>query len=227
MNKVKKSVMTKITKNQVRIKPKVRVWLEQIGLDGGFGLILVGLAIISGFLLFWINSNIDLFGYPYSNFGTGIFFQLFPYSIFAGFILLFVILSMLLRRYDFSYRHSFIGTLLLMLLSAAFVGLLSFGNPQLNRLYRLHNQLAMYGQRGNHLVAGVVRQIYEDRLIIISRDESVNVRTNNQTTFPFGRPSKGDFVRVVGSKEGPDFTAFVVRVFGNSQITPRMWKLHR
>lgn len=209
------SISNKIKKGEVSMRSHLSIWAEKIGLNGSMVLLLALLTLIVGFIFYWINSNNDLLFGGYGWYGLSSFFQSFPYIFAMGFIVLFIFLTFLFRKFDFSYKKPFFLILLFVAIGLFITGWISIKHPWSQKIYRQEGRYLRIGMMNNsNAVSGVVREVNIDTIIIQDgNNTNITVSLNPNTHFPFGQPKRGDSVRVVGVWEESIFKALGVRVF--------------
>lgn len=212
------SVSDKIKKGEVTMRSKASIWTEKLKLNGGMIVLLVLLTAIAGFVFYWINSNNDLLFGGYGQYGLSSFIQSFPYIFVIGFIALFIVLILIFRTFDFSYKRPFFIIILFVALGIFAIGWVSIKQPMGQRLYQQEGRFFRMGMMNNsNAVSGVVAEI-STNTIIIQNEKGANTTINfsSNTHFPFGHPRIGDSVRAVGIWDGSIFNAFGVRVFDDT-----------
>lgn len=207
--------MNKITMGEVKMRTRVSIWFEKLGINGGMAVLASLLVLVSGLLLYWINSNNDLLLGGYGRYGLFTFAQSFPYALALVFLLLFMILILLFRTFDFSYKNHFLAIVLVVFMGALFLGWLSMRYPLGQRLYQQEGRLFRMGiMDSENAVSGVVTSTGKDTISILNADnKEIVIAITRDTHFPFGNPAKGDVVRSVGEWRGNAFLAIGVRVF--------------
>lgn len=193
-------IMAKIEKGQVKMKSGLNILAEKLGL--GSGLILAGLllTLILSWLIYWTRANQDLITVAGPYRGVKIFLQTFPYLWLIGFISLFIFLSWLLRKYDFSYKKP------LVIILAFIIGLFAAGaylfqsHPVLANYLRKQLPL-VYSPKSTELgfVIGEIIEKSETKMVLNTQDNKrYSIEYDAQTHFPKNKVEVGDTVRAVG-----------------------------
>ena len=220
---IKNNILKKIKLGEIRMRSRLEVLGERLGVGGGMLLLLAGLIVISGLVEYWFRLNSDLVLGGYGKYGLGVFIRTFPYVFVITFAALFFLLSLILRRFDFSYKKPFIPFLLALTGVVLAAGLFSLDTSYGRGFYRNEGRFFGIGRmmNGANTVNGEVSQIGSDTLILETEDgKKVTVRTTNATHYPFGTPKAGDIVRAVGAWKGNNFEAAGVRVFDKNDVSP-------
>lgn len=209
------SVSDKIKKGEVTMKSQFSIWTEKLKLNGSIMLLLAFLTLIAGFVFYWINSNNDLLFGGYGRYGLSSFLQSFPYIFVIGFIALFIVLILIFRTFDFSYKKPFAIIILFVALGILVIGWISIKQPMSQQLYQQEGRFFRMGMMNNsNAITGTVVGISQNSISIQNEDNKIIViKINPSTHFPFGQPKVEDQIRSVGSWDGNVFTALGVRVF--------------
>lgn len=221
---LEKQIMAKIEKGQIKMKSRLNILAEKLGL--GSGLILAGLllTLILSWLIYWTRANQDLLFITGPYRGVKIFLQTFPYLWVIGFISLFIFLSWLLKKYDFSYKKPLVAIL------AFIIGLFAAGAY----LFQTHPALANYLRQQLPLVynpkntefgfaIGEVIEKTDKKLILNTQNnQQFTVIYNNYTRFPKGEINIGDTVRAVGQISKQQVQAQVIM---NLSLKQQLFKI--
>jgi len=202
-----KKVMKKIRKEKITMRPRVYFVAGSVLL--GLGVAGAVVLAILFFNLFFFKLRMHspfgylLFGRP----GIGPFLHIFPWLPFL--LAVFGILggSLLLKKYEISYKKSFWGlviSFLVMILVFSFLLSRSGLNRRAEKLLPLR---PFYRQRfsDGDFVVGRVVQVEDGELIVEDPGgEDISVLIDENTRLPRGGGFEvGDMVRVVGEYEGP------------------------
>ncbi|MFZ2206016.1 MAG: hypothetical protein WA061_03530 [Microgenomates group bacterium] len=223
------TISEKIKRGEITMRSQASIWAEKFGLNSGMIILFFLLCTIAGFILYWINSNNDLLFGGYGQYGISSFVQSFPYIFIIGFIVLFIFLIIIFKRFDFSYKKPFSIILFLVVIGALLAGWISIKQPIGQRLYQQEGRMLRMGMMNNsNAISGVVIEI-NAKTIIIQNEKGVNTTINfsSDTHFPFGQPKTGDSVRVVGTWDESTFNALGIRIFDEnnpSTLGPGMMK---
>jgi len=215
------TISQKIAKGEVKMRSRISILMGKLGMGGGVTLVLGFLVLIVGFVLYWFNTNNDLLFGGYGKYGFLSFIHSFPYILVGAFILLFIFLTFIFRRYDFSYKKPFLAILILVLCAIGFVGYLSIRQPIGQRFYQKEGNYFRMGMINNaNAISGVVTKVGNNLIVI--KDENnkdVTILFDSNTHFPFGAPKMGDAIRSVGAWDGNSFNAQGIRVFNPNDPT--------
>ncbi|MGK5095301.1 hypothetical protein WDW89_25225, partial [Deltaproteobacteria bacterium TL4] len=213
--------LNKIRTGEVKMRSKLNVLAEKIGIRSGVILLFLGLIILSGLISYWFKLNSDLIFGGYARFGLRIFTQTLPYTLVITFILLFLLLSIVLRKFDISYKKPFIAVLSLIMGLVLILGWFSLNNQYGKRFYQYEGRYFGMGRmmNGANIANGQVMQVDGNTLILNTQDgKTVMVTTSNNTHYPFGTPKAQDIIRSVGVWNGDYFEAVGIRVFDEDDV---------
>lgn len=214
------AVMNTIESGRVGIRSGFSLWVPKIARGGLLWImmgILVGLYIV---LSVWIATNSDLLS-SYGQTGLWSFLQAFPYIPLLLTIPVVGAFLLAIRAYDISYKKPLLGIVLAgIAVSVVAAGLLS-ANKDVAQVVSQNSRMFGMGQMaGKNFLIGTVQAYGDNTLTVKQNDGSVaSVRLTDQTHYPFGTPSVGDTVRVVGDTNSNGiFEAVGVRVFGEDSL---------
>jgi hypothetical protein len=210
----KEQVMLKINKGQVKMRSYLSVWAEKLGIGSTALLVTLMLAFLTGGIFYWVKINQDIFTVNYGPYGWRMFVESFPYLLVMGFVLLFVALSWLLKRYDFSYKRPLIAVFAVLLAILALLGYMMVNESNVNAYYK---KGIPFGQgrggvmRGQSFVVGEVVETKAGDIHVETVDgKNYEVKTDKSTKFPRGMVNEGDMVRVVGEVRNGQIEAYAV-----------------
>jgi membrane protein implicated in regulation of membrane protease activity len=142
------------------------------------------------------------------------FVESFPYLLTMGFVLLFVGLSWLLKRYDFSYKRPLIAIFAVLLVILTLLGYAMANEPNVSAYYK---RGIPFGQgrsgimRGRSFVVGEVVETENGDIHVETLDgKNYEVKTDRNTKFPRGKVDEGDMVRVVGEVKDKKIDAYAI-----------------
>lgn len=192
--------MAKIDKGQIKMKSGLNILAEKLGLSSGLVLAGLLLTLILSWLIYWTRANQDLLFITGPYRGVKIFLQTFPYLWLIGFISLFIFLSWLLKKYDFSYKKP------LIMILAFIIGLFTAGAYLFQSYPVLANYLRrqlplIYSPKSTELgfVIGEIMEKSETEMVLNTQDnQRYTVEYDAQTHFPKNKVEIGDTVRAVG-----------------------------
>jgi hypothetical protein len=213
-NKIKQ----KINNGEIKMRSRLSIWFEKIGIDGSITLILVSLIIIAGLISYWANNNNDLLFAGYGRYGLLSFIKSFPYPLLVTFIFLFALLTFLFRKFDASYKKPFAIIISLILSLILLFGWFSSKQNFGKKLYQSQGRMFGIGMANNqNSVSGTVIELQKNLIILKTNDsKKILIVIDSNTHFPFGQPKIGDQIRSVGNWENNIFKAIGVRVFENN-----------
>jgi hypothetical protein len=218
---IKNNILKKIQSGEVKMRSRMEILAEKLGIGTGLLFLFLGLIIISGLVSYWFNLNSDLIFGGYGRYGLRIFTQTFPYAFVFTFIALFILLSLILRRFDLSYKKPFIAILSVIIGLVLVLGWFSLNNPIGRGFYQNEGRFMGMGRMMNNAnsINGQVLKVNGNEIVIITADgEKIAIKTSSGTHYPFGIPKEGDTVRSVGAWNGNYFEAIGVRVFDEGDI---------
>jgi hypothetical protein len=204
-------VMKRIEKEEVKMRPKIYFVLGSILLAVG----LVGLVLASMFLVhltaFHLRVHEPIGFLRFGGLGVRPFMSLFPWiplvlsigSVIGG--------VELLRRYDISYRKSFV-VLVVVLILMVLVGGIALDRVRIGEKFAADKRLRPIYTRGfvgEDWVVGEVAEVNDGGLLIETPEgREVEVEWDEKTRFPSDQEfEKGEFVKAVGEWEGKVFAA--------------------
>lgn len=216
-------INNKIKKGEIQMKTSLFVWMEKLSLNGGITVLLGFLILIAGLLAYWTNNNHDLLFGGYGKYGLSSFFRSFPYVLAGIFILVFILIGVLFRKFDFSYRKPFLLILMSVLIGVLGLGWFFMSQPVGQRFYQQEGRRFHMGmQNSDTTVFGIVSLIRGEEIVINGEDmRMISIKTSTDTHFPYGRPTKNQTIRAVGEWDGDTFKAVGVRVFSETNAPTR------
>ncbi|MBD3300004.1 MAG: hypothetical protein GF347_01505 [Candidatus Moranbacteria bacterium] len=105
---IKKNIMGKLKKNEIKMKARWTFLAKKIGLQSGVWLALVLLIFLVNAFFYFIKSNGLLLPLHYGESYIQKFFHSLPYDLILIILVLFLILNFLVKKFDFSYKKPFI-----------------------------------------------------------------------------------------------------------------------
>jgi len=207
-------IKQKISKGEIKMRSRLSVLFEKVGIDSGITLILISLVLIAGLISYWANNNNDLLYAGYGRYGLLSFVKSFPYLLLVTFIFLFVLLTFLFRKFDASYKKPFAIILSLVLSLVLIFGWFSSRQSFGKKLYQREGRKFGIGMTNNqNSVLGTVIVLQENLIIIKSDTKQIRIIIDSNTHFPFGQPKIGDLIRSTGSWNNDNFKAIGIRIF--------------
>lgn len=209
-------IKQKINKGEVKMRSRLSILFEKVGIDSGITLILISLVLIAGLISYWANNNNDLLFAGYGRYGLLSFVKSFPYLLLVTFIFLFVLLTFLFRKFDVSYKKPFAIILSLIFSLILIFGWFSSKQNFGKKLYQREGRMFGIGMTNNqNSVSGTVIEFQKNLIIIKSDTKQIKIITDDNTHFSYGTPKIGDYIRSVGNWENDSFMAIGIRVFTN------------
>jgi len=188
--------------------------MERIGMGGILLSVFSALFVLLGILLVWIQTNSDLIQ-GYGSYGRLSFVESFPYMPLGIILCGLVFLTLLLRKFDISYKRS-LGFVLILIIGIGISIAWYFSTiPLGNKLFTGGGRMMrMHGNSGANFVFGTVNAIAIDSITVADASgKTYTIKTTDSTHYPYGAPSVGDTVRSVGTWDGSTFIATGVRAF--------------
>ncbi len=203
-----------IEKGDIKMRTRTSVLTERWGIKGMALFLMGGLIFIIGFIFYWMYLNNDLLSGIYGEMGIGSYIRSFPYVLPLLFILIFGMLILILRKYDFSYKKPFILILVLIFIFISITALIFSSQPMGRRMYQQSDTYLKINKMGNNIVWGTVVSIENNKIKIETEEKGkVSVITTDSTHYPSGIPEVKDRVKIVGVWENQEFVAYGVRIF--------------
>lgn len=230
-----KTVMRKIEKEGIKIRSKYLVLAEKLGLSSVFILSIIMSALFINLILFWLKTTQNLDFLSFGSLGVLAFLEFFSYLWLVVVVVLLIVASLLLKKYDISYKKPYkwlvLGILFLAVLTGGAVAV-SGVNEELaqqvseGRFFPLRPFYGRgYGMRRKNGIVGKVIKVNKDSLLVDVNGQSINVIFNNKTHFPEGQDFQtGDWVRAVGEQKESGFNAFGMRKMKRSPQSFRKFR---
>jgi len=214
------AVMKKIQSGNVAIRSGFSLWLSRIARGGLVWIILAMFLGISVVLSIWVATNSDLLS-SYGQTGFWSFLQAFPYIPLLLTIPVLGAFLFAIRLYDVSYKKPLLGIVFgVIVFSLVAAGLLSRNKTVVDVVSKNQPMFGMGQMAGKNFLIGTV-EAYEGNELRVKQDDGsvVSVHLSDGTHYPYGTPSIGDTVRVVGNMDtGGVFEAVGVRVFDDASL---------
>lgn len=217
---IEESVMSKVMSDDIEIRSKWHFTVVSLFLGAAF-ILSISIAVFFSLLLMNKLRIHGPFGFLFfGTYGTMPFFRTFPITIMIYLIISFISGLLLLKRYDISYKRSFIG-ISIALLSMIFI--LGFIFDFLNvperigagRVLRKFQQERFVGN--DWLIGEVVRSDNQSLIVATPDGITVRVRITPETLLPFGSLfRKGERIRAVG--EWVDNQTFLAKGIGKGGL---------
>ncbi len=195
-------VMERIKSGQVKMRPRIHFVAGSLFIGAG----LAGVIVLA---VFFVNvasyklRTLGPFGYLwFGEYGIRPFLATFPWAAFVVAICGLVIGISLLRRYDISYKKSFVGLILGLIAVVLTAGWLMDLTGINERFVRFGHMRGLYQEQfvGSDWIAGEVIAAESNQLQIETPNgDQATIEWNDRTLLPFGSDFKvGDKIRAVG-----------------------------
>lgn len=218
-------VMAEIHEQNLRMRPRLYFVIGSALLGLGSAGLVLSAVFFTNLVLFHLRIQRPFGFLAFGSRGFRPFLTSFPLLFLLLAVLAFFGGVKLIRKYDFSYRKGFWGTVIGL---AVFV--LSFGflldRTSLNeRARQLKPLQPLYREQpldAGWLVGEVVEVEEEELVVQTPRGEQVRMGWDDQTELPAGSSFReGEKVRAVGEYEGQNFEAEAIRPMGPGPERPR------
>ncbi len=225
---LQEKIMRKIEEEKITIRSRYIFLAKKLGLNGGFALSLILAVLFFNIAFFSLKSSGNLEFISFGRIGLFVFLESFPYEWIIFAVLFFIGASLLLSRYDVSYKKPFkilVVVLLVVVLSASTILAISGINENLERK-ATENTIPIlkifYGPRKGiwrHGLVGEIIQIQTKAFVLqTSQEKQVIVKLTEKLHSFFQSDFKtGDYIRVVGEWKDNDFQAFAIRRCSHSR----------
>ena len=222
---LKAKVMRKIRDGRVNFRSRYIFLAKKLGLGGGLTLSLILAALFVNLTFFGVKATGSLEFLSFGKKGILAFLESFPYHWILIGLAFFVFASIVLSRYDISYKKPFkriLAILLLLVFIAGAVISLSGVNEAIeDRVNQGHFRFlrSFYGKRHgvwrDALLGEIAEVKIEGLMVDITEEETVFVKFTENTLFPAGADfNKGDYIQVIGEWEEEVFNAQVLQIAG-------------
>jgi hypothetical protein len=236
-NDISNLVLQKIAKEKISIRSKYLVLAEKLGLSGGLALTIIASIIFVNFILYWLKSSDNLEFLSFGNQGILAFLQSFPYLLVTGGIVFLVLASLLLKKFDISYKKPYrILVVCLVLLTFFISGIMAISgaNEKLEQAI-IHGRLRSLkpfiplpprkGIMGRNGLIGEIMEIEKNYFTIQAGEKKVKINFDQNTHFPMGSDfSIGDKIGSIGKFENDEFEAIGIRIINHRLIQQRIEK---
>ncbi len=211
-------IMKRIKDEGISFRSKYIFLAQKLGLGGGLALSLILAILFLNLAFFTMKVSGSLEFLSFGKIGILAFLESFPYHWILIGVAFFVVASMILSRYDISYRKPFNKLLaaLLLLIFVAGTALALSGIDEAIEEKVAQGKIPIlrpfYGRRGEIGRRGLVGEVVEIRngnlVVESSEEEKVFIELTRNTLLPPESDLKvGDRIRVVGEWDGKIFRA--------------------
>ncbi len=212
--KLEERIMAEIKSGHIRLRSKYIFLAEKLGLGGGLTLSVLSAVFFLNLAMFYIKSS----GYlAYLSLGSGgalAFLESFPYLWVIGFIAFMILAACLLKKYDVSYKRSFVyitAALIIFVVSGGSIMAWSGVNKVLEERVDDGRKESFilkpfYGRKDMEQRFGVVGKVEEikDGNLIVSTPHGIKaIRINDD----MDDIEEGDYIVAAGRDRGEGFHA--------------------
>lgn len=208
---LEKKIMERIKKKKIKMRPRLYFVTGSILLGAGLALALITTILFVNFAIFRFKIHAPLTYLRFGKLGLTPFLSNFPIIPVLLSIIGIIGGIILIKKYDISYKKSYIGIIISLL---SFVLIFGFFLEKTNFNERIarRNNLSQFIRGkfdGGSWVAGQVITVNKTELIIQTPfGKKIVVKQNKQTLLPTGGDiKKGDRIRAVGIWENNKFVA--------------------
>ncbi len=221
-------IMKKIKDDKISFRSKYVFLAQKLGLGGGFALSLVLAILFLNLAFFTMKASGTLEFLSFGRIGILAFLESFPYHWILTGLAFFVVASIILSRYDISYKKPFkrlLAALLLLIIAAGTVLAISGINETIEEKVtqgKISLLRPFYARRGGIWKSGLVGKVIEIRtggLVVETREtKKVLVKlTKNTILPPESDVEVGDHIRAVGEWDREAFRASALRLAGRGR----------
>ena len=222
---LKAKVMKKIRDEKINFRSRYIFLAKKLGLGGGLTLSLILAALFLNLTFFGVKASGSLGFLSFGRKGILAFLESFPYHWTLIGLAFFILASIILSRYDISYKKPFKRILAILLLSVFIAGAVlsvSGVNEAIeDRVNQGHFPFlrSFYGKRHGmwrNALLGEIAEVKSDGLMVdIAQERTVFIKFTENTLFPAGSDfNKGDYIQVIGEWEKEVFNAHVLQIAG-------------
>lgn len=203
-----RKVMGKIKKEKIRMRPRVYFVLESLLWGAGLAIVMISTIFLVNLVCFKLGVHRPLGYLRFGRLGIKPFLFGLPWLIFLLITAGGMIIAVLVRRYDISYKWSFLSlslSLLALVFTTGFI-LNSIGlNQRMNQIKKLH-PLYQAPSTGKSWLVGEVIQVENKKITLLTpTNKKVLLVWDKNALFPQGESFVvGDKIKTVGywKKEG-------------------------
>lgn len=216
-----KKVSERIEKEHIKIRSKYTVAAQKLGLGSALVLTIILAIIAINLFLYWLDVTNNLGVLSLGNRGLLAFLESFPYIPFIGAIVLIVIASFILKKFDISYRAPLLVAVGL-LIALPILGGLGVRYSGINErieagvergefaplkpVYGLHAPVAR-----KHTLVGTVNNTNNNILNVQVGPKTIDVQVDDEQEVVFSNFFKpGDWIRAIGILTNNTFYADVI-----------------
>ncbi len=222
---LKAKVMRKIRDGRINFRSRYIFLAKKLGLGGGLTLSLILAALFLNLTFFGVKTSGSLEFLSFGRKGILAFLESFPYHWILIGLAFFVFASIVLSRYDISYKKPFKRILAILLLSVfvagAVISVSGVNEAIEDRVNQGHFPFLrpFYGNRRGmwrNALLGEVAEVKSGGLMVdTAQERTVFVKFTENTLFPAGSEfNKGDYIQVLGEWEEEVFNAQVLQIAG-------------
>jgi len=226
---LEKKIMNEINTGKVKLRSRYIFVAEKLGLGSAFALSALLSVLFFSLILFYLRQS-DNIGYlSFGNLGLTAFLDSFPYLLVMVVVVLIFIAGFILRKSEFAYKFSF-GYLSLVLVSVVIaIGSVltaarvderiehaAFSSQPVGYVVRpfLHRDLG--DRRGG--ISGQVTDVEEDFIVVQTPYSERVVDISGLTYDASAELMPGQFVMIVGEREGESFIAHAIKIINEEEL---------
>ncbi len=211
------SVMSEINEGHVKMRPKFYFVLGMLALASGLILTIIIGVWFTGIASYHLRHHDPLSFITLGQHGWNAFLRTFPFIPLLLALTAVGIGIWLIRKYEISYKHSFLGIILSVVFAVIAAGYVvdALGiNEQLVKVSPMKMWYMDKSMGDEWLICEVEEESFDDQVLMCkaSDGELVEVDWDDSTMLPLGMNlDKGDVVRIVGEWDGNVFIASGIR----------------
>ncbi len=217
-------IMKKIKNEKIGFRSKYIFLARKLGLGGGLTLSLILAILFLNLTFFTLKASGNLEFLSFGKIGISVFLESFPYHWLLIGLIFFIITSIILSRYDISYKKPFkkLLSLLFLLIFAVSVVLTISGINEIVEEKVVQGKIPLmrpfYGKMKGIWKNGLVGEIIEiqsHRLLVETREKKkvfIELTEDNLSLLVESNFKVGDRIRAVGEWDGERFHAYALRL---------------
>jgi hypothetical protein len=204
-------VMKEIDKKSIRMKPRIFFVVSSLFLSFGLFLSIALASFLINIMSFRLRVHAPFEYLKFGRHGYLPFFHIFPWPMLILAIASIIIGIIIIRKYDISYKKSFLGIAVGLIIFAIIFGIVIDKTGFNERASKFPPMREMYHREsvGPDWLAGKIIQVSERQLTLLTPfEKKIIVRWDEDTLFPLGSDFIEDQqVRIIGQWRGEEFIA--------------------
>jgi hypothetical protein len=204
-------ISNQIKTHSIHMRPRAYFIAGAVALGSGFALSVLIAIFAIGVSVFRLRIHTP---FQYLQAGSGgfrIFLLTFPWIPLVIAIAFIIMGVVVMRKYDFSYKHAFSGIFIGFLATVVVVGIISdaAGIPEWAEDNAILHSISTPGYENEFWIAGIVRQTSIQQFLIETPEgRTYTVRCSGETEYhPPTSVTQGEWVRVLGERQDDSFSA--------------------